>query len=73
MRHHFVPKAYAHKAVYASVRGHEELLEARADESPVWQAEERGGRLVFGKRTAKPQWQARDTGSESESAKTTPE
>lgn len=61
---------YAHKAVYASKRGQEELIEAFADESPVWQRHGRGGRLVFGKRAAKPKWQARDTASESEGAKT---
>ena len=68
-----MPKGYAHKPVYASKRGQEELIEACADEAPVTQGEERGGRLVFGKRTAKRQWQARDTASESECAKTTPE
>lgn len=49
---------YAHKAVYASKHGQEELIKAWTGESPVWQREGRGGRLVFGKRTAKPKWQA---------------
>lgn len=53
---------YAYKAVYASKRGQEKLIEACADESPVWQKVGRSGRLVFGERVAKPKWQARDTG-----------
>jgi hypothetical protein len=47
---------YAYKAVYASKRGQESLIESLADESPVWQTEGHEGRLVFGKRTAKPKW-----------------
>lgn len=54
---------YAYKVVYANRRGQEELIEACADESPVWQRDGRGGRLTFGKRTAKPKWQRREAGS----------
>jgi hypothetical protein len=64
---------YAHKAVYANKRGQEELIEACADESPVWLREGRGGRLIFGKRTTKPKWQPRDATTESRSAEETPE
>ncbi|WP_454730874.1 MULTISPECIES: DUF4238 domain-containing protein [Cupriavidus] len=50
---------FAYKAVYASKPGLEEMIEAFADESPVWQREGGTGRLAFGKRQTKPKWGAK--------------
>jgi hypothetical protein len=52
---------YAYKAIYASSPGQEELIQALADKSPVWQREGRGGHLVFGARAAKPKWKRRES------------
>lgn len=50
---------FAYKAVYASQPGGEELVQAFADVSPVWQQDGRGGGLIFGNRQTKPKWEPR--------------
>jgi hypothetical protein len=50
---------FAYKAVYANHPGLEKMVEAFADESPVWQRDGGTGRLVFGKRETKPKWEAK--------------
>ena len=53
---------FAYKAVYASSPGFEDMIQLFAGESPVWQREGAGGRLVFGKRLPKPKWERQQMG-----------